>query len=166
MNYMSMTKAEIANGHGVRVALWVSGCDHHCENCQNPETWDCKAGKLFTEDDFHKLMDELSLPYYNGLTLTGGDPLYPANIKCIEYIVEKVKEVFPDKTIWCYTGYKFEDVKDLELMKHIDVLIDGEYIDNLRDITLPFIGSPNQRIIDVSKSLQSNQIVLYNTKLI
>ena len=162
MNYISMTKAEIANGYGVRVALWVSGCDHHCKNCQNPTAWDCKAGQLFTEEDFHKLMNELSLPYYDGLTLTGGDPLYPSNIRNIEYIVTKVKEVFPNKTIWCYTGYNFEEIKNLNVMKYIDVLVDGEYIDTLRDVTLPFCGSSNQRIIDVAKSLQSNQIVLYN----
>ena len=161
MNYISMTKAEIANGHGVRVALWVSGCDHHCENCQNPETWSCKAGKLFTEDDFHRLMNELSLPYYDGLTLTGGDPLHPANIDCIEYIVNKVKEVFPDKTIWCYTGYSFEDVKNFNVMKHIDILIDGLFVQELRDITLRFKGSSNQRVIDVQKSLSSNEVVLW-----
>lgn len=166
MNYISMTKAEIANGRGVRVALWVSGCDHHCENCQNPETWDCKAGRDFTGNDLNRLIKELSLPYYDGLTLTGGDPLHPQNIKTIEYIASSVKTLLPNKTIWCYTGYKFEDVKDLNLMKYIDVLIDGEYVDSLRDITLPFVGSPNQRIIDIPKTLQSNQIVLYNTKLI
>lgn len=162
MNYISMTKAEIANGYGVRIALWVSGCDHHCENCQNPETWDCKAGKPFTYSDFLKLTNELSLPYYDGLTLTGGDPLYPQNIDGIEKLVIDIKEMFPNKTIWCYTGYKFEDVRDLNLIKYIDVLIDGEYVDELRDITLPFCGSSNQRIIDIPKTLQSNQIVLYN----
>lgn len=162
MNYVSMTKAEVANGESVRVALWVSGCEHHCKNCQNPETWNCNAGKLFTEDDLHKLMNELSLPYYDGLTLTGGDPLHPSNIGCIEYIAEKVKEVFPDKTIWCYTGYSFEDIKDFNVMKYIDVLIDGLFVEELRDITLAFKGSTNQRLIDVQKSLKENKIVLYN----
>lgn len=162
MNYLSMTKAEVANGGGVRVALWVTGCEHHCKNCHNPESWNCNTGKLFTEDDLHRLLNELSLPYYDGLTLTGGDPLHPSNIKCIEYIVEKVKTVFPNKTIWCYTGCKFEDIKTLNLMKYVDVLIDGLYIDELRDITLAFKGSSNQRVIDVQKSLKENQIILYN----
>lgn len=160
MNYLSMTKAEVANGLGVRICLWVSGCEHRCKNCQNPESWDCNAGKLFTEDDLHRLMDELSLPYCAGLTLTGGDPLHPSNIKCIEYITAKVKEVFPDKTIWCYTGYNFEDIKDHNIMNYIDVLIDGLYIEKLRDVTLAFKGSSNQRVIDVQKTLKKGQIIL------
>ena len=161
MNYISMTKAEIANGRGVRVALWVSGCDHHCENCQNPETWDCKAGRDFTGNDLNRLIKELSLPYYDGLTLTGGDPLHPQNIKTIEYIASSVKTLLPNKTIWCYTGYSFEDVKNLNVMKHIDILIDGLFVQELRDITLRFKGSSNQRVIDVQKSLSSNEVVLW-----
>ena len=166
MNYISMTKAEIANGSGVRVALWVSGCTHHCDNCQNPETWDCKAGKPFEHSDLIRLLNELSLSYYDGLTLTGGDPMHPMNRDMILKICHTVKGLYPDKTIWMYTGYSFEDIKDNTILNYIDVLIDGEYIDSMRDITLPFVGSPNQRIIDVPKTLQSNQIVLCNTKLI
>lgn len=162
MNYLSMTKAEVANGKGVRVCLWVSGCEHHCKNCQNPESWNLNSGKPFTGDDFNRLVKELSEPYCEGLTLTGGDPLHPQNIKIIEYIAIKIKELFPNKTIWCYTGYKFEEVKNLSIMNHIDVLIDGEYVDELRDVTLAFKGSPNQRVIDVKESLKKDAIVLYN----
>lgn len=163
MNYLSMTKAEVANGHNVRIALWVSGCEHHCQNCHNPELWDCNCGKPFTEEDLDRLIKELSFPYYEGLTLTGGDPLHPNNIKDIETIVLKVKELYPNKTIWCYTGYKFEDIIDFNILNYIDVLIDGVYVNELRDITLAFRGSSNQRIIDVKKTLSEGQIVLYHS---
>lgn len=156
-----MTKAEIANGNGVRVALWVAGCNHHCKNCHNPESWSCNSGELFTEDDLHKLIKELSLPYYDGLTLTGGDPLHPSNVRNVEYIIKTIKQVCPNKTIWCYTGYEFEQVRNLEVMKYIDVLVDGRYVDELRDITLSFRGSSNQRIISVQESLRQNKIVLW-----
>ena len=161
MNYLSMTKAEVANGQNVRLALWVSGCDHHCKNCHNPESWDCHAGKLFAEDDFNKLIKELALPYYEGLTLTGGDPLHKNNIDDITKLVIKVKETLPMKTIWLYTGCVFDKIKHLEMMKYINVLVDGEYVDELRDITLPFCGSGNQRLIDVKKSLKEDKVVLY-----
>ena len=154
-----MTKAEVANGQGVRIALWVSGCEHHCKNCQNPESWNCNAGKPFNDEDLHKLLNELSLPYYDGLTLTGGDPLHPSNIDSVEYVVKEVKKALPDKTIWCYTGYMFEEIKDLNIINYIDILIDGEYVDELRDITLAFKGSPNQRIIDVKETLKQGEII-------
>ena len=160
MNYLSMTKAEIANGRGVRVALWVSGCNHYCKNCQNPESWNCNAGKKFTDEDFNNLIKELSLPYYDGLTLTGGDPLHPSNIKDVENIVIKLKELLPNKTIWCYTGYDYEQVKHLNIMNYIDVLVDGLYIDELRDITLPFKGSSNQRVINMPETIKQKKIVL------
>lgn len=161
MNYLSMTKAEVANGYNIRVVLWVSGCEHKCKNCHNPESWDCNSGKPFTEVEFNKLINELSLPYYDGLTLTGGDPLHPKNINDVEKIVIKIKELYPDKTIWCYTGYMYEEIADLNILNYIDVLIDGEYIEELRDITLAFKGSSNQKVIDVQKSLKENKIILY-----
>ena len=160
MNYLSMTKAEVANGQNVRLALWVSGCNHHCKNCHNPESWDCNAGKPFTEDDLNRLIAELSLPYYDGLTLTGGDPLHQNNIEDITKLVIKVKERLPMKTIWLYTGCVFDNVKHLEMMNYIDVLVDGEYVEALRDTTLAFKGSSNQRVIDVQKSLKEDRIVL------
>lgn len=160
MNYLAMTKSEIANGEGIRVCLWVSGCEHHCKNCQNPESWDCEAGKPFTGEDFNRLVKELKSPYYDGLTLTGGDPLHPKNIKIIEYVAFKIKELFSNKSIWCYTGYNFEDVKNESIMQYIDVLVDGVYIDSKRDITLAFRGSTNQRVIDVQKSLKENKVIL------
>lgn len=162
MNYLSMTKAEIANGRGVRVALWVSGCNHHCKNCHNPESWDFNVGKKFTNEDFNNLIKELSLPYYDGITFTGGDPLHPSNIKDVKDIIIKIKEILPDKTVWCYTGYDYEQVKYLDIMKYIDVLVDGVYIDELRDITLPFKGSSNQRVIDVQETIKQKKIVLFD----
>lgn len=159
MNYISMTKAEVANGCGVRVALWLSGCEHCCKGCQNPEAWDYNLGEYFTEDDFNRLVSELSLPYYEGLTLTGGDPLSPKNVSDVELLLIKLKQLLPDKTIWCYTGYIFEEIKDLSIMKYIDVLIDGPYIDSQRDITLAFRGSTNQRVINVQQSLKENKTV-------
>ena len=161
MRYQQILDCDIADGEGVRVVLFVSGCSHHCKGCHNPESWNPDNGKEFTDEVKEKLFNLIDRPYIDGLTLTGGDPLHPANIDCIEYIVNKVKEVYPDKTIWCYTGYSFEDVKNFNVMKHIDILIDGLFVQELRDITLRFKGSSNQRVIDVQKSLNSNEVVLW-----
>lgn len=148
MNYISLTKAEVANGTGVRVCLWVSGCPHHCEGCQNPESWDKNAGKEFTEETYSKIKKELSFDYCDGITFTGGDPLAPYNRDKVTEIAKRIKNDFKDKNIWCYTGYSFDEVKDLEVMKYIDFLVDGEFIKEQRDITLAFRGSRNQNIYE------------------
>lgn len=161
MNYMSITTAEVANGEGVRVALWVAGCEHHCPGCHNAHAANPNAGKPFTRKEFDLVLNELSKPYVSGLTLTGGDPLYPDNLHSITSIVTAVKAIYPNKPIWLWTGYLWEQIKDLSLLQHIDVLVDGPYIETERDITLAWRGSRNQRVIDVQKSIESNSIVLY-----
>lgn len=147
MRYKSILDCSIADGEGVRVALYVSGCSHKCKGCHNPESWDCNAGTLFTKEKKQRLFTLLERPYIDGLTLTGGDPLYKANIEETTALCKEFKEKFPNKTIWLYTGDTYEDVKDLEIMQYIDTIVDGEFKIEERDITLPFRGSKNQRII-------------------
>ena len=161
MNYIKINKVDIANGIGIRVSLWVAGCNHHCFNCQNPNTWNKKEGQPFTEKVKQEIFTLLDNDYIDGLTLSGGDPLFPNNRESLTELCKEVKEKFPNKTIWCWTGYLYEQVKDLSIMKYIDVLVDGPYIDSQRNITLNWRGSPNQRIIDIQKTRVQNKITLY-----
>ena len=165
MNYEKVDKCSVSNGAGVRTVLWVSGCDVHCHNCHNPQTWDFNSGIPFTDDTMQELLYDLSKPYIKGLTLSGGHPLDPHNAPKVLEIVKRVKMVFPNKDIWIYSGYEWENIiKDetlREIMRYTDVLVDGAYVDELRDISLAFRGSSNQRIIDVSKSLEQNKIILW-----
>lgn len=147
MNYMTIYKTSLADGLGWRTVLFVSGCDHHCKGCHNRESWDKKAGTPFTEKTKEVLFDLCKQT--DGLTLSGGDPLFNANRDEITDLCKEFKEVFPDKTIWLYTGYKYEEVKDLEVMKYVDVVVDGQFVLAQRDTTLAFRGSHNQRIINV-----------------
>lgn len=147
MNYLNILDCDIADGEGIRVTLFVSGCSHHCKGCQNPESWSPKAGKPFNEEAKEKLFNLLSRDYVDGLTLSGGDPLYINNRDCITQLCKEFKEKFPNKTIWLYTGYTYEEIKDLDLIKYIDVIVDGEFQIDKRDITLEFRGSSNQNII-------------------
>lgn len=148
MNYMKIYKTSLADGEGWRAVLFVSGCHHHCKECHNKEAWNPNAGKPFTkevkEELFNCITDQIS-----GLTLSGGDPLYKKNIKEVTDLCKEFKERFPNKTIWLYTGNLYRDSKDLEIMKYIDVIVDGEFRIDLKDTTLAFRGSSNQRIIDV-----------------
>jgi len=172
MNYIKITTDEVTQGNGLRVALWLSGCSHHCEGCFNPETWNPSAGKKFDETAKLKLYAELSKPYIQGLTLTGGDPLFPANRKEIASFILDVKSKFPDKDIWMWTGYKLEDLinEDAEdqyhtianILKFVDVLIDGKFEINKRDITLEWRGSSNQRIIESAKVMQTYKVFSYS----
>ena len=165
MNYEKIDKCSVSNGVGVRTVLWVSGCDIRCRNCHNPQTWDFDSGIPFTEETMQELLYDLSKPYIKGLTLSGGHPLDPQNAAKVLGIVKRVKMIFPNKDIWIYSGYVWEDIiKDetlREILKYTDVLVDGAYIDELRDISLPFRGSSNQRIIDVEKSLAENKVILW-----
>ena len=165
MNYEKIDKCSVSNGLGVRTVLWISGCNIHCKNCHNQSTWDFNSGIPFTDDTMQEILYDLSKPYIKGLTLSGGHPLDPHNAPKVLEIVKRVKMVFPNKDIWIYTGYVWEDIiKDdtlKEILKRTDVLVDGAYIDELRDITLPFRGSSNQRIIDVQESLKQNQVILW-----
>ena len=165
MNYEKIDKCSVSNGTGIRTVLWVSGCDIHCRNCQNPQTWDFNSGIPFTEETMQEILYDLSKPYIKGLTLSGGHPLDPHNAPEVLEIIKRVKMVFPNKDIWIYTGYVWEDIiKDStlkEILKCTDVLVDGAYVDELRDISLAFRGSSNQRIIDVKKTLDSNEVILW-----
>ena len=160
MNYLKFTKDDMLNGRGVRLTLWVAGCNHECPKCQNPETWDPSAGKLFTALEGDDILRELSKDYISGLTLTGGDPLFPANRITLTHICKVCKEKHPDKNIWCWTGYNYEQVKDLPIMEYIDVLVDGSFRADLYDPKLKWRGSSNQRVIDVQASRKLGKIVL------
>lgn len=176
MNYANIKYNDIANGEGVRVSLFVSGCTHHCKNCFNKETWDFNYGRPFDKFVEDEIIKNLAPDYINGLTLLGGEPMEPANQQGLLNFVKRVKAIYPNKTIWCYSGYLFD--KELlqpsrafcpwtrELLSYIDVLVDGEFVEELKDITLRFKGSSNQRVIDVQESLKNNCVVLspYNDK--
>ena len=161
MKYLSILDCDIANGNGLRVTLFVSGCSHKCVGCQNPESWDSNVGKEFTNDTLDKLVKLLDRPYIDGLTLSGGDPLFPKNRECILKICKTIKTLLPKKDIWLYTGYKFEDIQDIEIVDYVDYIVDDRFDINLRDITLAFKGSSNQRIIDIKQTKSQHQIVLY-----
>lgn len=161
MNYHNITKDDMKNGDGLRVVLWVAGCSHHCPGCQNPLTWDPDDGLIFDEKAASELYELLKQDYISGLTLSGGDPLFEGNREDVMTLCVFVKASFPDKTIWLYTGYCYEDVKDLEVMQYIDVIVDGPYIEKMRDTKLKWRGSSNQRVIDVKKTRELNKIVLW-----
>lgn len=162
MNYANINKLDVANGEGIRTSLFVSGCNFHCKGCFNEEYQNPECGELYTQEIENKIIQQIKLPYIKGLSLLGGEPM----LYCEELVslCEKVKRL--NKNIWCWTGYKFEElIKDdnkLKLLNLIDVLVDGQFIEELRDLRLYMRGSRNQRVIDVKKSLKTNQIVLYH----
>lgn len=162
MNYLSISKEDMCNGEGSRVVLWVSGCEHHCEKCRSKFSWDSSAGSEFTNIELENVLSELSKNYVSGITFSGGDPLHPNNINTITSLSKTIKSKYTDKSIWCYTGYSYDDVKNYELMKYLDVLVDGKYIDTLSSPSPKWCGSTNQRVIDINKSLEKNEVVLYN----
>jgi anaerobic ribonucleoside-triphosphate reductase activating protein len=161
MKYLNILDCDIANGNGMRVTLFVSGCSHHCPNCQNPESWDCNMGKDFTCETLCNLVKLVDRPYIDGLTLSGGDPLFKNNRDTILEVCKTMKRFLPNKDIWLYTGYKFEDIEDLDVIKYVDYIVDDKFDINKRDITLAFKGSSNQRIIDVKSTLETGEVVLY-----
>jgi anaerobic ribonucleoside-triphosphate reductase activating protein len=160
MNYAKIKPVDVANGEGVRVSLFVSGCTHHCKGCFNSELWDHDAGEPFTSDMIFHIIQLCKREYISGLSLLGGEPLDARNLMRVTDLCYIFKKWFPFKTIWCYTGYKWEQVKHMPIMKHIDVLVDGQFVQELADPRLKFRGSSNQRIIDVKKSFESGQIYL------
>jgi anaerobic ribonucleoside-triphosphate reductase activating protein len=149
MNYQGITLTSFNNGKGMRTVLWVSGCEHHCKGCHNPHTWDVDSGRPFDEGAKEVIFRELRRTWSDGLTISGGDPLHPANRADVTKLAKEVKAAFPDKTIWLYTGYEYDEVKDLEVMKYIDVVVDGQFVEELADETYKYAGSTNQRIIYV-----------------
>ena len=151
------------NGDGLRVVLWVSGCSHCCEDCQNPLTWDPNGGLPFDEAAKEEVFAELEKNYISGITLSGGDPLYPGNRMDIRNLVKEIREKYPKKTIWMYTGYEWEIVRSFDILKYVDVLVDGEYEKDKRDTQLHWRGSSNQRVIDVQESLKTGNVVLHSS---
>ncbi len=169
MRYHNITKADMLNGEGLRVVLWTSGCSHHCHACQNAITWNPDDGLLFDEKAKEEIWEELKKDWCSGLTLSGGDPLFLGNRRDIATLVTEVKKRFPDKTIWCYTGYTWEELmeqkkndSDLDkILTSLDVLLDGKFILHQALETLHYVGSSNQCIIDVQKSLNKKRKILY-----
>jgi len=159
MYYGKINPLDIANGPGIRVSLFVSGCRNRCKGCFNPETWDFNYGEEFTHDTLSELSTLLDNPNVEGLSILGGDPFEPENIECIEYICEYVRRFHIDRTIWVWTGYLFEDLKKLPVMQNIDVLVDGRFEEDLKDLRLPYRGSSNQRVINVWASLKNKKVV-------
>lgn len=167
MNYHNITTDDMNNGDGLRVVLWVAGCEHHCPECQNPQTHNYESGIPFDDNALNELRKELSKDYIAGITLSGGDPLAPKNREIVADIVYWVRYNFPDKTIWVYTGYKYEQLvfegnfSACFILKNIDVLVDGRYKKDLRDVNLKWRGSSNQRVLDMKKTLQAGREVLW-----
>ena len=181
MNYHNILHDDMRNGEGLRITLFVSGCEHHCLNCQNSQTWDCNGGINFDIAAKEEIFEKLNKDYIAGLTLSGGDPLHEKNLQDILYLCKEVREKFPDKTIWIYSGYTWDEifkntynskrlVQNLEernelyrqmIIAQCDVFVDGKYIEELSDVNYHWAGSSNQKIIDVQKSLEQNKVVLY-----
>ena len=173
MYYGNIKKTDVANGDGVRVSLYVSGCRNKCDECFNQVTWDFLFGKPFTEDTMNEILEALKPDYIAGFSLLGGEPFEEENQEVCTKILKKIKETYPEKDIWSWTGYLFD--KDLldengrkhtqytkEMLSYIDVLIDGRFMKDLKDLSLKYRGSSNQRVIDVQKSLKENKIILKN----
>ena len=173
MNYATIKWTDIANGEGVRISLFVSGCTHHCKNCFNAVAWDFNYGNAFDGEIQNKILQELNSSFIAGLSLLGGEPLEPQNQEALFPFIQEVRRLYPNKSIWCYTGFVFdeqtgelkEEHKNTPITKKLislfDVLVDGAYVEELKDIRLKFRGSSNQRVIDVKKSLQEQNCVLY-----
>lgn len=182
MNYLKINKEDVCNGDGLRVVLWLSGCSHNCQGCQNPQTWDPSNGISFDKPAKEEILRELDKDYISGLTLTGGDPLFENNLEDVLRLVDEICLSFPQKSIWLYTGFYWEEIfeptftgqsqqwisdykKQCELRKKIiekcDVLVDGRYVESKRDVTLKWRGSSNQSVIDIQKSLQQKKVVLW-----
>lgn len=167
MNYATIKTHDVANGPGVRVSLFVSGCTHHCKGCFNSETWDFAYGKEFTEETENEIIDALKPDFIKGFSLLGGEPFEPANQRALYPLLKRIKATYPDKQIWCYSGYLFDtellgesrarcEMTD-RMLSLIDVLVDGEFKEDLKKLSLRFKGSENQRIIDVKQSLKKRE---------
>lgn len=184
MNYLQITHEDVCNGDGLRIVLWLSACSHHCYNCHNPQTWNPNSGIPFDESARQEIFNELSKDYISGLTLTGGDPLHDNNLNEVLSLIKEIRILYPNKTIWLYTGYTFEECKPFsedgllpgskfaphlqeilkrrwEIISNVDVLVDGRYIDSQRNLAAKWRGSDNQRVISVQESLTQNKVVLY-----
>ena len=171
MNYAEIKYTDIANGPGVRVSLFVSGCTHHCVGCFNQETWDFNYGKRFDHSVAEQIFSRAKYPYIEGLTILGGEPFEPGNSRVLVDLVKEFQSHFPEKSVWCFSGYTFDDIvsdrmgggeSTMVLLSHLDVLVDGPFIQDLKNLMLRFRGSENQRLIDVRATLKSGAIVLWD----
>ena len=161
MRYNIVRKMDISNGPGVRVSVFMQGCHFHCKNCFNSETWDFDGGQEFTQDTINEVLDLCGQGHIKGLSILGGEPMHPKNIEATTSLAKAFKERYPDKSLWVWSGFKFDEyLKDKEVLKYIDVLVDGQYKDELHDFKLKWRGSSNQRVINVQKSLKENKIIL------
>lgn len=161
MRYNKIRKMDISNGPGIRVSIFMQGCTFNCKNCFNPETHDFKGGKEFTDETINRVLELCAKEHIEGLSILGGEPLHPKNIEGTTKLARKFKEQYPNKTIWVWSGFLFDkDLKDKEILKYIDVLVDGRYEDELHDFRLKYCGSSNQRVIDVQKSLKKDKVIL------
>ena len=176
MNYSDIKRCDVANGEGVRVSLFVSGCTHHCKECFNKEAWDFNYGKPFTEKEIDTIMEYLKPGYVAGLSLLGGEPMEPSNQEGILPLLRRVKKTYPEKNIWCYTGYLFD--KDIlermcqeseitkEIVSYLDIVVDGEFVVKQKNLKVNFRGSDNQRIIDVKKTMEAGKIVHWENEIV
>lgn len=162
MHYSTIKPIDIANGPGIRTSLWVSGCRNKCPGCFNPETWDFNYGQEFLGKAWIELITALNVPYTCGLSILGGEPFEPENIKTVTDICKNVKEHYPHKSIWVWTGYDFENLINYPIMKYIDVLVDGRFEEDKKDLRLRYRGSSNQRVINVSESIKNNCVIRLN----
>ena len=161
MRYNLIRKMDISNGPGVRVSIFMQGCSFHCKKCFNPETWNFEAGKEFNDETINEVLELCSKQHIKGLSILGGEPMHPNNIDGTTKLAKAFKEKYPNKNLWAWSGFKFDkDLKDKEVVKYLDVLVDGQYVDELHNPTLKWRGSSNQRVIDVQKSLKQNEIIL------
>ena len=171
MNYADIKQYDVANGPGIRISLFVSGCNHHCKGCFNKETWDFNYGTPFTDETIDTIINYLNSPHIAGLTLLGGEPMEPVNQKALLPLLRKVRTTYPDKNIWCFSGFLFdkeilekmyENVPETkEILSYIDVMVDGKFVEELKNVNLRFKGSSNQRTIMVQESLKKGEIVLW-----
>ena len=163
MRYHNITKEDMLNGEGLRSVLWLAGCTHHCKNCQNPITWDVGGGIPFDDAAEKELFDALNRSHVSGITFSGGDPLHPFNREEVFRLIKKIRTELPQKTIWLYTGFLWEEIKDIPEIADIDVICEGKFVKELLDNRIHWVGSSNQRVVDVKASLKDNKVVLHNS---
>lgn len=166
MHYNKIRKMDVSNGPGIRVSIFMQGCTFNCKNCFNPNTHDFNGGKEFNDKTIEKVLELCNQEYIQGLSILGGEPLHPKNIVGTTKLAKAFKEKYPNKTLWVWTGFNYEYLQNQEIFNYIDVLVDGQYVDELHDFTLKWCGSSNQRVIDIKKSKSNKKVVLYEEKVL
>ena len=161
MRYNRIRKMDISNGPGIRVSIFMQGCEFHCKGCFNPETWDFKCGNEFTDETIEKVLDLCNYDHIVGLTILGGEPMHPVNIEGTTKLAKEFKKRFPKKSLWVWTGFQYEKIKDKEVFKYIDVLVDGQFKAELFSPKLRWKGSSNQRVIDINETIKGGKIIEY-----